>query len=74
VLPDGRPVAVTGGRDATVRVWDLAAARPLGHLLHTVESVTALAVSGTSPSEVSIVLAIGGPLAAVTLRLDEIGE
>jgi WD40 repeat protein len=25
VLPDGRPVAVTGGVDRTVRVWDLAA-------------------------------------------------
>ncbi len=24
VLPGGRPIAVTGSRDATVRIWDLA--------------------------------------------------
>ena len=23
VLPDGRPIAVTGSGDATVRIWDL---------------------------------------------------
>ena len=30
VLPDGRPVAVTGGGDGTVRVWDLATGAPIG--------------------------------------------
>ena len=33
VLPDGRPVAVTGGRDATVRVWDLSTGAPVGEPL-----------------------------------------
>jgi WD40 repeat protein len=33
VLPDGRPIAVTGGEDATVRIWDLATGTPMfvGH-------------------------------------------
>ena len=30
---DGRPVAVTGGRDATMRVWDLATGRQIGQPL-----------------------------------------
>ena len=29
-LLDGRPVAVTGSADATVRVWDLATGAPIG--------------------------------------------
>ena len=73
VLPDGRTVAVTGSRDATVRVWDLADGTPLGCPLHTVESVTALAIDGVRAGEVDLVLAAGG-LAAVTIRLDEGGE
>lgn len=41
---DGRPVAVTGSLDTTVRVWDLATGRPIGKPLigHT-ESVRAVA-------------------------------
>ena len=30
LLPDGRPIAVTGGWDGTVRVWDLTTGTPLG--------------------------------------------
>ncbi len=44
VLPDGRPIAVTGSYDATVRVWDLSTGTPLGEPLtgHT-SSVVAVA-------------------------------
>ncbi|WP_155334629.1 hypothetical protein [Acrocarpospora corrugata] len=31
---DGKTVAVTGGHDGTVRVWDLAAGRQLGEPPH----------------------------------------
>lgn len=30
VLPDGRPVAVTGSEDARVRIWDLTTGTPVG--------------------------------------------
>ena len=30
VLPDGRPIAITGSGDATVRVWDLISGTPIG--------------------------------------------
>ena len=33
VLPDGRPVAVTGSDDRTVRVWDLTTGTPIGNPL-----------------------------------------
>ena len=33
VLPDGRPVAVTGSGDHTVRVWDLTTGTPIGEPL-----------------------------------------
>ncbi len=33
VLPDGRPVAVTGSQDATVRIWDLTTGAPVGNPL-----------------------------------------
>lgn len=33
VLPDGRPIAVTGGGDATVRIWDLVTGSPIGQPL-----------------------------------------
>ena len=29
---DGRPTAVTSGRDHTVRIWDLRTRRPLDHI------------------------------------------
>ncbi len=45
-LEDGRPVAVTGSRDATVRVWDLQSGTTLGGALtgHTAE-VTGVATA-----------------------------
>ena len=44
LLPDGRPIAVTGSQDDTVRVWDLTTGTPLGDPLtgHT-DTVTAVA-------------------------------
>jgi hypothetical protein len=33
VLPDGRPIAITGSEDATVRIWDLVTATPIGQPL-----------------------------------------
>ncbi len=44
VLPDGRPVAVTGSGDAMVRIWDLTTGAPLGDPLtgHT-DTVAAVA-------------------------------
>ncbi|MFB7062051.1 hypothetical protein ACFCXV_14310, partial [Streptomyces sp. NPDC056300] len=49
-LVEGRPVAVTGSADETVRVWDLATGRPLGEILtgHTgpVEAVAIGMVEG----------------------------
>ena len=55
VLPDGRPIAVTGSWDATVRVWDLTTGTPLGDPLtgHT-DTVTAVA---------ALVLPDGRPIA-----------
>jgi WD40 repeat protein len=42
---EGRPVAVTGSRDGTVRVWDLATGRPVGRHLVFPRPVRAVAVS-----------------------------
>lgn len=43
VLPDGRPVAVTGGHDATVRIWDLQRMTAIQEPLHLVGPAEALA-------------------------------
>jgi len=49
-LLDGRPVAVSGGRDETVRVWELATGQPLGEPLtghtETVEAVACTLLDG----------------------------
>ena len=46
MLPDGRPIAVTGSGDDTVRVWDLTTGTPIGDPLtgHT-DPVTAVAAA-----------------------------
>jgi WD40 repeat protein len=57
VLPDGRPVAVTGGDDATVRIWDLGTGALLGSPLtgHTraVWAVAAMVLPGGRPVAVA---------------------
>ncbi|WP_130295385.1 WD40 repeat domain-containing protein [Pseudonocardia sediminis] len=53
VLPDGRPIAITGSADATVRVWDLTTGTPIGEPLtgHTdwVNAVAALVLPDRRP-------------------------
>jgi WD40 repeat protein len=57
VLPDGRPVAVTGSVDATVRVWDLTSESQIGSELtgHTgpVDAVAALVLPDGRPVAVT---------------------
>nr|WP_220278093.1 hypothetical protein [Streptomyces himalayensis] len=43
---DGRPVAVTGGDDKTVRVWDLTTVQQVGPELVFPDPVMAVAVAG----------------------------
>ena len=44
VLPDGRPVAVTGSDDGTVRIWDLTTGTAIGGPLSLPGAVTAIAI------------------------------
>jgi WD40 repeat protein len=57
VLPDGTPVAISGGQDQTVRVWDLAAHSPrhtlMGHTNDVVD-VAAMVLPDGAPVAVSI--------------------
>jgi len=66
VLPGGRPVAVTGGVDATVRVWDLAIGVFIGELLPTPNTVSTIAVSDTRDG--LCIVMVGGGIAVVDFR------
>ena len=51
---DGRPVAVTGGEDTTVRVWDLRTGRQHGDPLERVGSVEAVAFANLDGRPVAV--------------------
>jgi WD40 repeat protein len=57
VLPDGRPVAVTGSADRTVRVWDLDAGHQLDPILPVIDEVTAISVLALSSETTSVMIA-----------------
>ncbi len=66
VLPDGRPVAVTGSADRTVRVWDLLTGGSMGVPLRVFEPVGCL-TAGTAGKAFHV--CIGGPgIALVEFR------
>jgi hypothetical protein len=67
VLGDGRAVALTGGDDAAVRVWDLSANVQIGVELPTPTAVRALAVDAGRPG-FRIVMAGNGFLAVADRR------
>ncbi|MET9913382.1 hypothetical protein ABZZ74_42605 [Streptomyces sp. NPDC006476] len=60
-----RPVAVTGGRDRTVRVWDPTTGRQAGPELAFPAYVTAMAVE----PEGELVVGFGNEIAVLTHRL-----
>jgi WD40 repeat protein len=66
VLPDGRPVAVTGGEDATVRIWDLQRKTGVQEPLHLVGPVSALAALHL-PTGVHLAIT-GAGITAIELR------
>ncbi|WP_432176181.1 hypothetical protein [Streptomyces sp. Tue6028] len=57
-LPDGRALAVTGGSDGTVRVWDLRTGGQVGSVINAPGPVTAL--SATALGDGRLVVVIGG--------------
>ena len=66
VLPDGRPIAVTGSEDATVRIWDLTTGTPVGDPLtgHT----------GAVGAVATVVLPDGRPLAVTGSAMPRCGS
>ena len=62
VLPDGRPIAVTGSHDNTARVWDLSTGTPIGAPLTChkdwVKAVAALVFQGRSTRQIARALSI----------------
>ena len=68
VLPNGRPIAVTGSVDGTVRLWDLATRTSIAYPLHVTASVESVA-GWLSDSEVSLLVGgAGGMLARVDIK------
>ncbi|WP_078877002.1 caspase family protein [Streptomyces sp. 150FB] len=57
---DGRPIAVTGSADETVRVWDLASQRQIGEPLHVGISVSAVAIGELGDYTVALTGAVDG--------------
>ena len=67
-LPDGRVLAVTGGTDATVRLWDSTSGRPVGSPQRLPSPIRALSVQAP---ESGIPVIIGGDgLARVDFSID----
>ena len=68
-LPDGTPVIISGGGDATVRVWRLADRAPVGEPLtgHT-GTVHAVAV-GALPDGTPVIISGGGDATVRVWRL-----
>lgn len=66
VLPDGRPITITGSNDTTVRIWDLQRMTGVQEPLHLVGPVSALATLHL-PTGVHLAVT-GAGITAVELR------
>ncbi|MFJ8493433.1 WD40 repeat domain-containing protein, partial [Streptomyces sp. NPDC094038] len=51
---EGRPVAITGSRDETIRLWDLASNEPIGRLDGHTAAVSAVACATVEGRPVAI--------------------
>ena len=58
VLPGGRPVAVTGSADATVRIWDLTTGAA-GHPLHVTAAVRGVAMCRSGRDVIAVIAGDG---------------
>jgi WD40 repeat protein len=57
---DGRPIAVTGAKDRTVRIWDLTSQRQVGKPLETNVPISAIAVGDLDDYTVALAGGIDG--------------
>lgn len=57
---DGRPIAVTGASDRTVRIWDLASQRQVGKPLETNVPISAVAIGDLADYTVALAGGIDG--------------
>ncbi|MET9446747.1 hypothetical protein [Streptomyces cinerochromogenes] len=68
-MVDGRPVAVTGAADATVRIWDLTTHQPVGEpLTGHPDAVLAVACAELDGRPVAVISGYGGTLRVWNLR------